>query len=180
MPSRVRNVFGIVCWVIAGFFLYSLCVLSFINRPLWPMKLAVLGVFLTPCALLVLIAGWCRGFGRLGRELGIVLLSAAGMSLLVVLMFVCIYASPETARSMPPDMREMFSAIWSGTLCLAFYVVFGLFLLRRRGSEATSRKAEIGKRKWELARTFTDGGRGKSTPVGSLYSGVFVSLTLST
>jgi hypothetical protein len=134
MPSRARSVFGIICWVIAGFFLYTLCILSFVNQPLWPMKLTILGIFLAPVVLFLLLAGWCRGFGRLGRELGIVLVSAAGVSLLIILMMVCMFASPETAKSMPPNFREMFSAIWFGSACLSFFVVFGLILLLQRRS----------------------------------------------
>jgi hypothetical protein len=134
MPGRVRSVFGIVCWVIAGLFLQDLALLSFINQPLWPMKLTILGVFLALVVPFLLIAGWCRGFSRLGRELGIVLLSVAGTSLLVILMFVCILASPEMVKSMPPNMREMVSAIWFGAGCVTFFVVFGLILALRRRS----------------------------------------------
>ncbi len=134
MRGRVRSAFGIICWVIAGFFLYTLCILSFVNQPLWPMKLTVLGIFLAPVVLFLLIAGWCRGFSRLGRELGIVLLSAAGMSLFGVLTVFFMYASLETAKQMPPEVREMFSAIWFGIGCLTVCFVFGLILVLQRRS----------------------------------------------
>ena len=142
MPGRVRSVCGIVCWVIAGLFLQDLAVLSFTNQPLWPMKLTILGVFLALVVPFLLIAGWCRGFRRLGRELGIVLLSVAGTSLLCILMFVCMFASPETAKAMPPNMREMFSAIWFGAGCVTFFVVFGLILLLGRRSSAKATRLQ--------------------------------------
>ncbi len=138
MPGRARNVFGVICWVIAGFFSYTVCLLAFINQPLWPVKLTAMGIFLVPLVLFLLIAAWCRGFRQMGRELGIVLLSASGLSLMVVLTVVCIYASPETAKRMPPNGREMFSAIWSGVGCLVFYIGFGLILVLRRRSEEES------------------------------------------
>ena len=134
MPGRVRNVFGIICWVIAGLFLQDLCLLSFVNQPLWPMKLTTLGIFLALVVPFLLIAAWCRGFSRLGRELGIVLLSVAGISLLCILTMVCAFASPEMAKSMPPNFREMFNAIWFGAACLTFYFVFGLILVLGRRS----------------------------------------------
>jgi hypothetical protein len=152
MPGRVRGVFGIVSWVIAGLFLQDLCILSFINppfnqpvnQPAWLMKITILGIFLALATPFLLIAGWCRGFGRFGRELGIALLSVAGASLLIVLMMVCMFASPETAKSMPPNFREMFSAIWFGIACLTFYVVFGLILLlQRRGRESETNEKAI-------------------------------------
>ena len=139
MPGKVRNVSGIICWVIAGFFLYNVGILSFINQPLWPVKLAILGAFLVPVVVFLLLAAWCRGFSRMGRELGIVLLSAGGVTLFGVLMFVALYASPETAKQMPPNTREMFSAIWFGGGCLTLYLVLGLVLvLCRREPKAQS------------------------------------------
>lgn len=78
MPKAVRNVFGIIALVLSGFFFYTLNILAFINQPAWPVKFVIIAVFAIPAVVFLLIGISCRGFDKLRRDLGIVLLSAAG------------------------------------------------------------------------------------------------------
>jgi hypothetical protein len=135
MSKGVRNVFGIIALVFSGFFLYGLNLVAFVNQPAWLIKTIVLAVFGIPAIVFLLIGVFCHGFDKFRRDLGIVLLSAAGMTALVVLSFICMLASPDIAKSFPPDMLQMFSAVLSGVACLSLYIVLGLgllFTLRKR------------------------------------------------
>jgi hypothetical protein len=127
MSKGVRNVFGIIALVFSGFFLYGVNLVAFINQPAWPIKTIVIAVFGIPAIVFLLIGVFCHGFNKFRRDLGIVLLSAAGMTALVILSFICMLA--------PPDMLRMFSAVLSGVVCLSLYIVLGLgllFTLRKR------------------------------------------------
>jgi hypothetical protein len=129
MPKPIRNVFGIIAYVCSGFFFYAVNIVAFVNQPLWPIKSTIILVFAVPAILFSVIGSFCRGFGHFQRDLGIVLLSAAANSILVILSFVCMFASPELAKSLPPDTLQMFSAITFGAASLALYIFIGLGLL---------------------------------------------------
>ncbi len=139
MSRAVRNVSGIIAWAFSGFFLYALNLLAFINQPAWPVKVIIIAMFAVPAIVFLIIAAFCRGFDKVRRDLGIVLLSAAGMSGLLILFFVCMMASPDIAKFFPPDGIQMFSAVLSGFACLALYLLVGLGLVltrRKNGQES--------------------------------------------
>ena len=141
MSKAVRNVFGIIALVISGFFFYNVNLLAFLNQSVWPIKTVVVAVFSIPAIVFLLIGAFCDGFHKFWRDLGIVLLSAAAMSALVILSFICILTSPDIAKSLPPDFTKMFSAVFSGFTCLAFYAFAGLALVltsqgRRKAAES--------------------------------------------
>jgi len=129
MSRAVRNVFGIVALVISGYFFAAANMLAFFNQPAWPIKTIIVATFAAPAIVFFLIGAFCRGFDRIRRDLGIVLLSVAGTTALTILSFICMLASPDIAKSLPPDFTKMFGAVFSGFACLAIYVVVGMGLL---------------------------------------------------
>ncbi len=129
MSKVVRNVFGIIALVISGFFFYGVNLVAFVNQPVWPIKTVIIAVFGIPAIVFFLIGVFCRGFDKFQCDLGIVLLSAAAMSALVILSFICMLASPDIVKSLPPDSTKMFGAVLSGFLCLVLYLLAGLGLV---------------------------------------------------
>ena len=129
MSKPVRNVFGIIALVISGYFFGAVDMLAFINQPVWPIKTIVIVVFGVPAIVFLLIGALCRGFDKVRRDLGIVLLSVAGMTALTIVSFICMLATPDIAKSLPPDSPKMFSTVFSGFSCLALYVLAGLGLV---------------------------------------------------
>ena len=129
MSRAVRNVFGIVALVISGYFFGAVNMLAFINQPAWPIKTIIVVIFAVPAIVFLLVGVLCRGFDKIRRDLGIVLLSVAGMTALSILSLVCMLATPDIAKSLPPDFTKMFGAVFSGFACLAIYIVVGMGLL---------------------------------------------------
>lgn len=130
----VRTVFGIVALVVSGFFFYAVAILAFVNQPIWPIKTIIIAVFSTPAVVFLLIGVWLHGFSKFRLDFGIVLLAAAGNMALGIFSYILLLATPEFAKQLPPDGRQMFSAVWSGGSCLIAYVAIGiaLILLRKR------------------------------------------------
>ena len=136
MSKGVSNVFGIIAWVISGFFFYCVNLLAFLNQPIWPIKTTIIVVFAVPAVVFLIIAVLCRGIDRFRRDLGIVLLATTGNNLLVIVSFICMLASPDIAKSLPPDFTKMFSAVFSGVACLTLYALIGgglIFASRKAG-----------------------------------------------
>ena len=125
----IRNVLSIVALVISGFFLYGSNLIAFINQPVWPVKTVIFAVFVTPALVFLLVGFFCRGFNNVRRDLGIVLLSAAGTAAFVVISFVCMWKSPDLAKQLPPNFFQLFGDFFSGVLCFSLYVALGLALL---------------------------------------------------
>jgi len=129
MPTTARNVFGIILLVISGFNFYTLALLSFINKPLWPIKTVVLSVFAIPAIGFLLVGVWCHGFAKFRRDFGIVLLSAAGITAMVIFSYASMLATPDYAKLLPPETRQMFSAVWTGGIWVVLYLLVGLALI---------------------------------------------------
>jgi hypothetical protein len=131
----VRTVLGITVLVVSGFFFYSVALLAFINQPI-STKTVIITTFATPAVIFLLIGVWLHGFSKFRFDLGIVLLAAVGNSLMAILSYIYVLATPELAKQLPPDGRQMFSAVWSGAICLLAYLAVGiaLILLRKRSA----------------------------------------------
>jgi hypothetical protein len=136
MPNTARNVFGIILLVISGFNFYAVALLSFIHKPLWPIKMIVVSLFAIPAVGFLLVGVWCHGFAKFRRDFGIVLLSAAGVTAMAVFSYAAMLATPGYAKLVSPEERQVFSAVWTGGIWLALYVVVGLALILRRKSAA--------------------------------------------
>ena len=123
-----RTTAGILSFVVAGFFFYSLAMLAFISTPEWWIKVVIAGSSAVPAAIFFGLGAWCWGRNVL-QTLGIVFLSAAGMTGMAVLSFFAILMTPEYAVTLPPETRQLFSSVWTGAACLGGYVAVGLALL---------------------------------------------------
>ena len=123
-----RSTAGIASFIAAGFCFYGVAILAFVSTPAWWVKVVIASTFAVPAAIFFALGAWCWGRDVL-QNLGIVLLSAAGMSAMAVLTFVGMLTTPEYARLLPPESTRLFSSVWAGATCLGAYVVIGLALL---------------------------------------------------
>lgn len=137
--KAARPTAGVLSFIAAGFFFYTTAIISFFSAPEWWVKLVIVGLFEVPAVGFFALGAWCWGRNVL-QSLGIVLLSAAGMTALVVFSFVTMLNTPEYAKRLPPETTQRFSAVWTGAICLGGYVVIGLALLfaARRNSQRTN------------------------------------------
>ena len=135
-----RKVLSIIFYVIAGFFLYSVSGVMFINvaavktttpPPAW-MKLLIIGIFATPALFALLIGLAITRFQRWKRDIGIVLLSAGGMTSFVAFSMMCVLMSPDVKKYLPPDTPDplaLFGDWVTGTISIVALVVIGLLLV---------------------------------------------------
>jgi hypothetical protein len=139
MPLRMRKVFSIICYVIAGFFFYMVCVMAFANAPSLGVKLGTLLGVSIPAVVAHLVGLALSRFRNWRRDTGIVLLSAAGVSAFLVFTFVCMLMTEEFRKMMNPKTLTFFSDyLTGGGLTLGLLVVGWLFVWSGKADTAGS------------------------------------------
>jgi len=141
LPNPVylmNKTLSIICYVVAGFFFYTIMILSFVNEPPVSAKLAIMGVFAVPAAINLLIGLHVSRYGHWQRDLGIVLLSAALFTIFLVLTVACMLATPEFTQQFPDNKIGFFSDYVSGTLCIAAFLSIGGWLVWRTRNRETN------------------------------------------
>ena len=130
------KVFSIICYVVAGFFVYMVAILGFATMPSVAMKAGLMFGFSIP-AFLALWAGFAlTRFRKKLRDTGIVFLSAAGFTTFLVFTFACLMATDEFKKMMKPDSMASFSDYGSGFGFLAFISAAGLLAFRKGTKKA--------------------------------------------
>ena len=121
----IRKIISIICYVIAGFFLYAVCLLGFINQPSYFTKIAVMGSF-SVCSLITLAIGLAfRRFLTWKRDVGIVLLTVAGSAALSVFSIFCVSLSAEF-KEFFPNIKFDFSIDYiTGLTCIITFAFIG-------------------------------------------------------
>lgn len=128
---------SIVCYVVAGFFVYTIMILSFVNEPPALAKIAIMGVFAVPAALSFLIGLSASRYTHWQRDLGVVFLSAALFMIILVLTVVCMLSTHEFTQHFPDNKIGFFSDYVSGTLCIAAFLGLGGWLVWRSHNGTT-------------------------------------------
>ena len=134
----IRRILSIILYVIGGLFLTSEAMVAFVRAEPDASKAEMLA-FMAPFFLVPLALGALASPGARLRELGIVLIAAAGWSILTILSFFYVAARPDTRDLLPADTMEVFGDRVAGALNLAAIVAIGLALffssrLRSRSS----------------------------------------------
>ncbi len=146
----VRKILSIAFYVIAGFFLYTVTGLAFVNiaaiktaaPPAAWMKLVIIGTFAVPGLISLLIGLAITRFQRWKRDVGIVLVSAGGATSFIAVTMVCFLMSPESKRYFPPDapdMSQFFGDLTDGIVSVVTSIVLGVLLIitsRQKGTSA--------------------------------------------
>jgi hypothetical protein len=148
----VRKILSIVFYVIAGFFFYAVNGLAFVNiaavktatpPPAWT-KLVVLGSFAVPALISLLIGLAMTRFQQWKRDVGIVLVSAGGVTSFIAVTMACLFISPESKRYFPPDtpdMSQFFGDLTAGIVGIVTSMALGvLFIITSR----RNKRAAIG------------------------------------
>lgn len=123
----LRRIVSIILYLIAGLFLTGEALVAFVRAEPDASKAQMLA-FMAPFVLVPLALGaWASPGGRL-RELGIVLIAAAGWSILTILCFFYLAVRPDTRDLLPADTMEVFGDRLAGGLNLAAILAIGLAL----------------------------------------------------
>lgn len=137
----MRKVFGIVFYVLAGFFVYMVCLLAFVNQPAMA-KWAIVAGFSMPAAVFLFIGLAVARFRRWKRDSGVVLLSGAGFTAFLVFTFVCLLMTDEFKKMMKPDTLDFFGAYASGFIFMLSVAGLGILLLTKGKHSAEQSHAE--------------------------------------
>jgi len=86
---------GTLLEVIAGFLLFVISLAAFMSKIPAGLKIIAMLIFLAPAALSMVLGLSLMGFRQWQRDIGIVLLSATGLTLFSVLSFGCIMMNDE-------------------------------------------------------------------------------------
>jgi hypothetical protein len=138
----IRKVLSVGLSIVAGFFFYMVCLLSFITRASLDAKWLAIGVFTVP-AVLALAAGLAVArFESWTRVVGVVLLSAAGFTAFLIFTLACLMMSEEIRKVfLSPNSFSFFDDYITGAAVIIVLAVAGALLLivsraRRRSALA--------------------------------------------
>ena len=106
------------------------------------MKLLIIGTFAVPGLISLLIGLAITRFQTWKRDVGIVLVSAGGVTSFIAVTMVCFLISPESKRYFPPDapdMSQFFGDLTAGIVSVVTSIVLGVLLIitsRQKGTSA--------------------------------------------
>lgn len=122
-----RRLASIICYVMAGFFVYMVCLLSFVSEV--PAKYVMVGVFSTP-AVAFMAGGLAISRGKGWRHpVGVVLLSGTGVAAGVVGMIFFLWLSPETRELFSTSSLDFFSDYLAGSVSILLLAALGGWLV---------------------------------------------------
>lgn len=127
----MRRVLSIICYCVAGFFVYMVGLLAFISGLSLFGKWAFVGGFTVPGLISMLIGLAIVKFHNWRRSTGIVLLVGTAVNALVVLTLICIFFSAEYKVMFPRNELAFISDFRSGFLFMLVIVAVGGALLRK-------------------------------------------------
>jgi hypothetical protein len=139
----MRKALGVICYILAGFFVYMVCLLAFVNQPTIA-KWGIVAGFSLPALVFLSIGLSVNGFQRWRRDTGVVLLSGAGFTSFVIFTFVCFIMTEEFEQMMQPDTLAFFNAYISGGIFILSVVTLGIVLLKteKKTAEGSAHNSE--------------------------------------
>jgi uncharacterized protein (DUF983 family) len=124
----MHNVRSVVCLVIAGFFVYMVCLLAFANFGV--AKYVMCAVFLIPVFALSLVGVKLNKSRPWRKSVGLVFMWGAITTFFLILTLVCMLASPDIRKMFPADSFAFFSDYIAGTLVTVLFLSGGYGLQR--------------------------------------------------
>jgi len=125
----MRKVFAICMYALAGFFVYMVCLLAFVDQPP-ATKWVIVAGFTLPALFFLVMGLTVTRFRRWKRDAGIVLLSGGGLTSFIIFAFVCLLVSDEFRQMMEPDALSYFDSYFSGGIFILSVLVMGVGLLK--------------------------------------------------
>jgi peptidoglycan/LPS O-acetylase OafA/YrhL len=136
----MRKVIAILFYVVAGFSVYMVSLLAFINQP--PIaKWAIVGGFTLPVLLFLGIGLAISRFQNWKKHTGIVLVSGAGFTCFVVFTFICLLTTDDFRQQLGPDTLNFFTGYISGGIVLLGTIALGVILLLTSKPQIKQEKA---------------------------------------
>lgn len=125
----MRKALGLAFYILAGCFVYVVCLLAFVTQTTMAKWEVVAG-----CSLFTLFF-LCIGlsvnrFQRWKRDVGVVLLSGAGVTAFIVFSSVCFLTTEEFKKIIQPSSLEFFDAYVSGFIFMLSVVALGILFLK--------------------------------------------------
>lgn len=128
----MRQVLSIVCYCVAGFFVYTAGLLAFVSG-LSPLAKWALVVGFSVPGLLSMLVGLAIGrFRSWWRKIGIVLLAGTAVNALVASTLICVSLSEEYRCMFPRNELAYFSDYLTGFVFMLVVAAVGGALLRKR------------------------------------------------
>ena len=137
----MRKAFGICLYILAGLFVYMVCLLAFINQPAVA-KWGIVGGLTLPALVFLCIGLAVNRFRRWRRDAGVVLLSGAGFTFFLIFTFVCLLMTDEFRRMVRSDTLNLFNSYSSGFIFILSVAALGIILLKTEKKPARRLKRE--------------------------------------
>ena len=141
----IRNFFGIVFYIFAGFFIYMICLLSFISMPELNEhagKFMLLTGFSVPLIIFLILGMLLYRGSNWKIATGTTLLSGVSFNLLIVITFICIYLTPEFSKVTDLDTSLIFNDYLTGSITMSLMAFLGVALLYLGRIQINERNSE--------------------------------------
>lgn len=136
----MRRILSYFFYCLSGFFIYGICLMSFIYIPdIGLTKFYILGVTLLPAIVCIYLGATVDKFRQWKVSMGIVLLSGVTVSLLVVIAIICLQLSSKAEEFFPNHNLSMFTDYLAGILTMIMFASLGSFLFLSREKEKSRR-----------------------------------------
>lgn len=131
----MRKFFAICFYILAGFFVYMITLLAFINQP-GVAKWGVVCIFTLPAMVSLCMGMAVNRFQNWKRHAGIVLLVGTGFACFVIFTVACFLMTDEFRQMLKQDTLGFFSAYLSGSIFIFSTATVGLLLLKTEQKKA--------------------------------------------
>lgn len=121
--------FSIPCYSIAGFFLYTLELMAFVQVPEAGMKLGLMGVFSIPAIVFLMLGMALNGFERWQKHTGTVLIVSGLVGVFLCITMACIMNTKEFSIFMDPQLPANLSDYTNGFGAIALALSAGAWLV---------------------------------------------------
>ena len=128
----LRKIISLFFYILGGFFVYGICILSFISIPeIGSFKFAIMVGFSIPALIFIVIGAAIRRFQTWQSSIGIVLLSIVGFNLIGIITFISILLTPEFDKFFPDNKLASFNDYLSGFSVMLVLAGLGGFLFKK-------------------------------------------------
>lgn len=136
------TVTAVVLYAVAGFFTYTVSLLSFVRMDEVGPKLVILGLFLVPAVVSLAVALRLSPADTRLRRLGIVLLCGGGITVSIVVLLATMQYDPRFRDAYRPETLRILSDFWTGGIFVTTLVLVGalsLYASLRKGRARAQR-----------------------------------------
>lgn len=136
-----RKVIVVICLSLACSFVSTVSIVSFVSESSIITKFAIMGVFCVPGLISLFIGLAISRFQNWKRNVGIVLLSGAGISAFMVLTTICFFLSPEFKELFTENELALFSDHVTGLSCILIFSAIGVALIKNSKRQQPNKSA---------------------------------------